>query len=75
MQLYTKLNPTNILAQYIPRLIEVNGHGTTSGLSPQFEKDVAAAVADVKWRQAQDQLNDRDYFNPSQDYAKQIGAR
>ena len=74
LKLYTKLNPNNILAKYIPIFIKLQG--TPNGLSPQFAIDVATAAAnDPKFITAQDQLNDRDYFNPSQDYARQIGAR
>ena len=76
VQRYTRINPSNILAKYLPRMASVNGHDWTLGLSPTFERDVATAAAtDPKFIQAQDEINDRDYFNPSQEYAKQIGAR
>lgn len=74
---YTKLNPNNILAKYLPALKKIGSFNPThAGLDPNFTKDWKTAAKDPKFQQAQNEERDRGYFNPAvnQGIADGIGA-
>jgi len=63
---YTKLNPNNVLAKYLPALKKIGSFNPThAGLDPNFTKDWKTAAKDVKFQQAQNEERDRAYFNPA----------
>lgn len=63
---YTKLNPSNVLAKYLPALKKIGSFNPThTGLDPNFTKDWKTAAKDPKFQQAQNEERDRAYFNPA----------
>jgi chitosanase len=77
---YTKLNPNNTLAKYIPALDKIdkeshpNGlNGNTKGLE-NFIKDVKACT-DPLFKQAQIDLLNELYWNPALNLANSIGVK
>lgn len=72
---YTQLRKNNVLKKYIPRLRELadSESDSTSGLGSNFMRDWRTAANDAKFRQAQDFIRDRDYFNPALNLARQDG--
>lgn len=76
VQYYTKLNPNNVLAKYIPALQKIGSwNATHAGLDPTFTGDWKKAATDPKFQQAQNDERDRVYFNPSVSQAKADGLR
>jgi chitosanase len=74
---YTKLNPSNVLAKYLPALKKIGSFNPThAGLDPNFTTDWKTAAKDAKFQQAQNEERDRSYFNPAvnQGIADGIGA-
>ncbi len=72
---YTRRNPNNVLAKYLPALRRVNGTDSHEGLDPNFTRDWRTAANDAVFRQTQESERDRVYFNPSVQRAKQDGLR
>ncbi len=70
---YTARVPRNSLAEFLPALKRVNGSASHAGLDDKFVKAWRAAAADPKFRAAQDDIRDRQYFNPAVKMAKQDG--
>ncbi|MEN8904624.1 MAG: chitosanase, partial [Clostridiales bacterium] len=74
---YKKLNPNNILTKYIPifeKIDDMDNHENTDGLE-NFGDDFASCINDSKFIEAQKNLCDRLYWNPSQDALTEIGAK
>jgi chitosanase len=72
---YERLSPGNKLSKYVLALEHVNGTSSKEGLGLSFVADWKAAADDSKFRQAQNELRDNIYFNPSVDLAKRDGLR
>ncbi len=70
---YTRTEPGNVLAKYLPALRKVNGTDSHAGLDPDFTKDWKKAAADPVFQQAQNNERDRVYFNPAVSQAKADG--
>ncbi|WP_269854767.1 chitosanase [Streptomyces sp. RPT161] len=70
---YTRTEPGNVLAKYLPALRKVNGTDSHAGLDPNFTKDWKKAAADPLFQQAQNNERDRVYFNPAVSQAKADG--
>ncbi|MGX7417372.1 chitosanase [Carnobacterium gallinarum] len=70
---YTKDVPDNVLAKYLPALKKVNGSDSLEGLGKNFEEDWKKASHDEKFKQAQNTIRDRIYFNPAVEQAKKDG--
>jgi chitosanase len=70
---YTKAEPTNVLAKYLPALRQVNGSASHAGLDPGFPGDWKTAAADPVFQRAQDDLRDQWYFTPAVNLAKKDG--
>jgi chitosanase len=70
---YTRAEPGNPLAPFLPALRTVNGSASHDGLGAPFEAAWAAAAADPSFQQAQDDLVDRMYFDPAVTRAKKDG--
>ncbi|MEV7777428.1 chitosanase [Kitasatospora sp. NPDC088351] len=70
---YRELKPGNPLAEYLPALEKVNGSASHSGLDPDFASAWKKAAADPAFRQAQEDMRDRVYFNPAVSQAKTDG--
>ena len=75
IQIYTKMEPNNILAKYLPALHKVDGSDSHAGLAPNFPTDWKTAANDPVFRKAQDQERDAQYFNPALDQAKKDGLQ
>jgi chitosanase len=73
VQSYTRANPNNALAKYLPALkqltdrFEQTGENqpSHSGLDPNFRHDWKLAAKDPVFRQTQDALRDQMYFAPA----------
>ena len=72
---YTKTEPGNVLAKYLPALQKVNNSDSHAGLDPNFIKDWKTAAADSVFQAAQNTERDRVYFNPSVADGKADGVR
>jgi len=72
---YTKTKPGNVLAQYLPALVSVDGTDSHAGLGAAFESDWKKAAADTVFQQAQNEERDRSYFNPAARQAKADGLK
>ncbi|HEX8226990.1 MAG TPA: chitosanase [Candidatus Saccharimonadales bacterium] len=70
---YTKLNPRNSLAKYLPALQKVNGTASHDGLDPSFVEEWSTAARDPLFQKAQNDERDRVYFNPAVKQAKDDG--
>jgi chitosanase len=70
---YTRTEPGNVLAKYLPALRKVNGTDSHAGLDPDFTRDWKKAAADPVFQQAQNNERDRVYFNPAVSQAKADG--
>lgn len=73
VELYTRREPGNVLAKYLPALRKVNGTDSHSGLDPNFKKDWASAASDSAFKQAQNDERDRVYFDPAVSQGKADG--
>ena len=65
VEAYTKTEPSNPLAKYIPALKRVNGTPSHKGLGRPFVLAWKLAAKDSVFRQAQDHERDAVYFNPA----------
>lgn len=70
---YTGEVPENPLAPYLPALEAVDGSDSHDGLDPGFTDAWADAARDPAFVQAQDDLRDAWYFDPSVALAKEDG--
>ncbi|MFI2651811.1 chitosanase [Micromonospora fulviviridis] len=75
VEAYTRTNPGNVLAGYLPALRAVNGSDSHAGLDPNFPRDWRTAATDPVFRAAQEAERDRVYFNPSVRDGKTDGVR
>jgi chitosanase len=75
VQAYTKTEPGNVLAKYLPALQKVNNTDSHAGLDPNFTKDWKTAAADPVFQAAQDKERDDTYFTPAVNQAKADGLR
>ena len=75
VQYYTKLQPGNPLAAFIPALQKVDGSQSHAGLGAAFEAAWKTAAGDPLFRQAQNDERDRVYFNPAVNQAKSDGLQ
>ena len=71
---YTKAEPDNPLAPYLPALRKVNGTDSHAGLGRPFVKAWRKAAKDPEFRTAQDAVRDRLYFDPAVRLAKKDGV-
>ncbi|MER6614335.1 chitosanase [Streptomyces xantholiticus] len=70
---FTERHPGNPLARYLPALREVDGSDSHEGLGAPFEAAWAKAAQDPAFREAQDLMRDRIYFDPAVRLAKMDG--
>jgi chitosanase len=70
---YTRNNPGNPLAAYLPALRAVDGTDSHEGLDPGFPAAWKKAAEDPAFRKAQDETRDRIYFDPAVRLAKMDG--
>lgn len=73
VELYTRRQPGNVLAKYLPALREVNGSDSHEGLDPNFARDWRKAAQDPAFQRAQNDERDRVYFNPAVKQGKADG--
>ncbi|MER6053090.1 chitosanase [Streptomyces sp. NPDC001793] len=74
VELYTKREPDNVLAKYLPALRKVDGSDSHDGLDPDYPKDWHTAAQDPVFRKAQDDERDRVYFDPAVGQGKADGV-
>ncbi|WP_438485176.1 chitosanase [Streptomyces sp. S186] len=74
VELYTKRQPDNVLAKYLPALRKVDGSDSHDGLDPDYPKDWRTAAQDPAFRKAQDDERDRVYFDPAVKQGKADGV-
>ena len=72
---YTRREPRNRLAKYLPALRTVDGSASHAGLDPGFPAAWKAAATDPVFQRAQEDERDRMYFDPAVRLAKQDGLR
>jgi chitosanase len=75
VELYTRREPGNVLAKYLPALRRVDGTASLKGLAPRFPADWRRAAKDPAFQRAQNDERDRVYFDPAVRRAKQDGLR
>jgi chitosanase len=73
VEAYTKAQPDNPLARYLPALRAVNGTDSHEGLDPGFPDAWALAARSPGFRSAQDKTRDELYFDPAVRLAKADG--
>jgi chitosanase len=76
VELYTEKVPDNVLAKFLPELKRLanNTSGDTSGLDG-FINAWKKSAKDSKFRGAQDEINDRLYYQPSVKLSNNAGLR
>jgi chitosanase len=72
---YTKTEPNNPLAKYLPALTAVNGSASHKGLGNRYIAAWEKAAKDPAFQAAQDKERDDVYFNPAVNQAKSDGLR
>jgi chitosanase len=72
---YTRREPGNQLAAYLPALRKVDGSASHAGLDPGFPVAWKAAAADPVFQRVQEDARDRMYFLPAVRLAGQDGLR
>jgi chitosanase len=72
---YTRREPGNPLARYLPALRTVDGSDSHAGLDPGFTAAWKKAAADPVFQKTQEDERDRAYFDPSVKLARQDGLR
>ena len=72
---YTRREPGNRLAKYLPALRTVDGSDSHAGLDPGFTGAWQAAAADPVFQKTQEDERDRMYFAPSVMLARADGVR
>lgn len=70
---YTRTEPDNPLAPFLPSLRAVNGSDSLAGLGEAYTSAWHIAANDPVFRRAQDSLLDRMYFEPAVNQAKKDG--
>ncbi|MFF2501873.1 chitosanase [Streptomyces sp. NPDC058067] len=65
VELYTRREPGNVLAKYLPALREVDGTDSHDGLDPTYKRDWERAAGDPAFQRAQNDERDRVYFDPA----------
>ena len=73
VQAYTKTEPGNALARFLPALRKVNGSASHQGFGQPFVLAWRKAATDPAFQRAQDDERDRTYFDPAVAAAKQDG--
>jgi chitosanase len=73
VQAYTKTEPANPLAAFLPALRRVDGTASHDGLGQPFVAAWRAAAKDPAFQRAQDDERDQTYFDPAVAAAKQDG--
>ncbi|QGV82467.1 chitosanase [Streptomyces ficellus] len=73
VEYYTDQHPGNPLAEYLPALRAVDGTDSHEGLDPGFTAAWKKAAEDPAFREAQDEMRDRIYFDPAVRLAKMDG--
>ncbi len=71
---YAQLHPNAALTQLIPALRKVKGSDSVAGLS-ELPKLWTAAAKDSLFIKAQDEVNDRIYFQPAMNQARALGLK
>jgi chitosanase len=72
---YTRREPRNVLAAYLPALRKVDGSDSHAGLDPGFPAAWKAAARDPVFQRVQDDERDRMYFDPAVRLAERDGLR
>jgi chitosanase len=72
---YTRRQPGNALAAYVPALRKVDGSDSHAGLDPGFPAAWKAAGSDPIFQRVQEDARDRMYFAPAVSLARQDGLR
>ena len=72
---YTRREPGNKLAKYLPALRTVDGSDSHAGLDPGFTTAWKAAAADPIFQKTQEDERDRMYFDPAVTLARADGVR
>jgi chitosanase len=72
---YTRREPRNVLAAYLPALRKVDGSDSHAGLDPGFPVAWKAAGTDPVFRKVQEDERDQMYFQPAVRLAIQDGLR
>jgi chitosanase len=72
---YTRREPRNVLAAYLPALRKVDGSASHAGLDPGFPAAWKAAARDPVFQRVQEDERDRMYFGPAVRLAEQDGLR
>lgn len=75
VQAYTKTEPDNPLAPYLPALVTVNNTDSHEGLDPGFMAAWQTAAEDPVFQAAQDKERDDVYFDPAVAQAKEDGLQ
>ena len=70
---YTRADPDNVLARFLPALRRVDGSDSHAGLGPAFVRAWTRAAGDRTFRRMQDHERDRVYFHPAVSRAKRDG--
>jgi chitosanase len=70
---YTKSQPANPLASFLPALRKANGSDSHDGLGDAFVQAWKKAATDPAFQQAQETYRDKVYFNPAVALAKTDG--
>jgi chitosanase len=72
---YTRREPRNVLAAYLPALRRVDGSDSHAGLDPGFPVAWKAAARDPVFQRVQEDERDRMYFDPAVRLAERDGLR
>jgi chitosanase len=72
---YTKREPGNPLAKYLPALRTVDGSDSHAGLDPDFPAAWKVAAKDPVFQKTQEDARDWMYFNPAVRLAQSDGVR
>ncbi|NUP81427.1 MAG: chitosanase [Nonomuraea sp.] len=75
VELYTRREPGNVLAAYLPALRAVDGTDSHKGLGAPFVAAWKKAAEDPAFQRAQDDERDRVYFDPAVRQAEKDGLR
>jgi chitosanase len=73
VEYYTRREPGNVPAKYLPALRYYNVSDSHAGLDPGFTVDWRKAAADQAFQDAQERERDRVYFNPAVQQGKDDG--
>ncbi|MYY07097.1 chitosanase [Streptomyces sp. ATexAB-D23] len=73
VEAFTEDHPDNPLAPFLPALRKVDGTGSHEGLDPGLTAAWKKAAEDPAFREAQDEVRDKQYFEPAVRLAKLDG--